>query len=59
MTDGSYDIGGVIVGVTATLSLGGIKSIVELPLAADELEALRSAAKVVVDQTEALSKLET
>jgi len=45
--DGEFGISGVYLGVEAQLGAGGIKKIVETPLDADELEALRVAAEAV------------
>jgi malate dehydrogenase len=45
--DGQYGIEGVYLGVPARIGAGGVKEIVELPLATDELEALRAAADAV------------
>lgn len=45
--DGPYGIAGVYVGVPVRLDAGGVAEIVELPLAEDELAALRAAADAV------------
>ncbi len=45
--DGQYGISGVYLGVPAQLGPGGVEEIVELPLADDELTALRAAAEAV------------
>jgi len=45
--DGPYGITGTYVGVPARLGPGGVEEIVELPLAPDELAALRAAADAV------------
>ena len=45
--DGEFGISGVYLGVEARLGKGGIKQIVETPLDAEELEALKVAAEAV------------
>ena len=45
--DGEFGISGVYLGVEAKLGKGGIKQIVETPLDAEELEALKVAAEAV------------
>lgn len=45
--DGEFGISGVYLGVEAKLGKGGIKQIVETPLNAEELEALKVAAEAV------------
>ncbi|MCA1845606.1 MAG: malate dehydrogenase, partial [Actinobacteria bacterium] len=45
--DGQYGISGVYLGVPVRLGPGGVTEVVELPLAEDELAALRVAAEAV------------
>lgn len=45
--DGQFGISGVYLGVTAELGRGGVRRVVETPLTADELAALRVAAEAV------------
>jgi malate dehydrogenase len=45
--EGQYGINDVYLGVPARVGAEGVKEIVELPLAADEVEALRAAAEAV------------
>jgi malate dehydrogenase len=45
--EGQYGVSDVYLGVSARVGAGGIKEIVELPLATDELDALRAAAEAV------------
>jgi malate dehydrogenase len=45
--EGAYGITGVYIGVPARLGLDGVEEVVELPLAADEVTALRAAADAV------------
>jgi malate dehydrogenase len=58
ITDGDYGVASGVIGVTANLSLRGVKSVVEVPLDTRELEALRTAANAVREQTEALARLD-
>lgn len=50
LADGSYGIRDVYVGLPARLGRGGVREIVELDLAADELAALREAAERIRDR---------
>jgi malate dehydrogenase len=50
LADGSYGIHGVYLGLPARLGRTGVREIVELPLAADELAALREAAERIRDR---------
>jgi malate dehydrogenase len=54
---GQYGIDGVYLGVPARLGTGGVKEVVELPLAAEEVSALRDAAEAVRTKCADLSKL--
>jgi malate dehydrogenase len=54
---GQYGIDGVYLGVPARLGKGGVKEVVELPLADDEVSALREAAEAVRTKCADLSKL--
>jgi malate dehydrogenase len=54
---GQYGIDGVYLGVPAKLGRGGVREIVELPLAETELSALREAAEAVRTKCADLSKL--
>jgi malate dehydrogenase len=54
---GQYGIDGVYLGVPAKLGRGGVREIVELPLAGDELTALREAAEAVRTKCADLGKL--
>jgi malate dehydrogenase len=54
---GQYGIDGVYLGVPARLGAGGVQEVVELPLADDELKALRGAAEAVRAKCADLSKL--
>jgi malate dehydrogenase len=57
--DGAYGIEGVYVGVPAKLSRNGVEEVVELPLAEEELAALRTAAEAVrAKQEEAVGLLD-
>lgn len=57
MVENCYNIDKVVVGVTARLTVNGLQSVVELPLAPDELAALQAAADGVRRQTEEMSTL--
>ena len=59
MSEGSYGIGGAVVGVTAHLTVQGLRNIVELPLEKGELGALRDAANGVLRQSQELAELST
>lgn len=54
---GQYGIDGVYLGVPARLGRGGVTEIAELPLAADEVAALRAAAEAVRGKCADLSNL--
>jgi malate dehydrogenase len=54
---GQYGIDGVYLGVPAKLGKGGVKEIVELPLAEEEVAELRAAAEAVRSKCADLSKL--
>ena len=54
---GQYGIDGVYLGVPAKLGRGGVREIVELPLADDELSALRDAAEAVRSKCADVAKL--
>jgi len=54
---GQFGIDDVYVGVPAKLGRGGVEEIVELPLASEEIEALRSAAESVRSKCADLAKL--
>jgi malate dehydrogenase len=54
---GQYGIEGVYLGVPAKLGDGGVKQIVELPLAEDEVGELRAAAEAVREKCADLSRL--
>jgi malate dehydrogenase len=54
---GQYGIDGVYLGVPAKLGSGGVREIVELPLADDELGALREAAEAVRSKCADVAKL--
>ena len=54
---GQYEIDGVYLGVPAKLGRGGVKEVVELPLADDELAALREAAEAVRAKCADVAKL--
>jgi malate dehydrogenase len=54
---GQYGIDGVYLGVPAKLGKGGVKEIVELPLSAGEVAALREAGEAVRAKCADLSKL--
>jgi len=54
---GQYGIDGVYLGVPARIGTGGVKEVVELPLAEGEVSALRAAAEAVRTKCADLSKL--
>jgi malate dehydrogenase len=54
---GQYGIDGVYLGVPAKLGKGGVREVVELPLADDEVSSLREAAEAVRSKCADLSKL--
>ena len=54
--EGAYGIDGVYLGVPAALGRKGVETVVELPLAEDEVSALRAAAEAVrAKQAEAVA----
>ena len=56
--DGEYGISGVYLGVIATLGTGGVTEVVEKPLAADEVAALRLAAEAVREKVAELDAVQ-
>jgi malate dehydrogenase len=54
---GQYGIEGVYLGVPAKLGAGGVQEVVELPLADDEVAALREAAEAVRTKCADVAKL--
>ncbi|HLE39332.1 MAG TPA: malate dehydrogenase [Acidimicrobiia bacterium] len=57
-TTGEYGVSDVYLGVPARIGAGGVKEIVELPLTADELAALRAAAFAVKEKVAELHGLD-
>jgi malate dehydrogenase len=57
-TSGEYGVSDVYLGVPARIGAGGVKEIVELPLTADELTALRAAATSVKEKVAELHGLD-
>ena len=55
--EGQYGVSDVYLGVPARIGKGGVKEIVELPLAADELAALHAAAEAVRSKQADVDKL--
>jgi malate dehydrogenase len=55
---GEYGISDVYLGVPATVGAGGVTSIIELDLPADELAALQAAASAVAEKVEELHSLD-
>jgi len=55
--EGQYGVSDVYLGVPARIGNGGVKEIVELPLAADELAALHAAAEAVRSKQADVDKL--
>ncbi len=55
--EGPYGIDGVFLGVPAVLGRRGVEEIVELPLADDELAALREAAETVAERCRDLDRV--
>lgn len=55
LLDGEYGIEGIVVGVPCLLGRSGVIEVVELPLASEELSALRAAAAAVAARWTAVS----
>jgi malate dehydrogenase len=55
--EGQYGVNDVYLGVPARIGKGGVKEIVELPLAVDELAALHAAAEAVRSKQADVDKL--